>query len=195
VAEVSLHPETSVCAHPLLGNCPSEGSSPSGNCHPYDSTSVGNYRLEGSSSPGNYHDSSPIGQLPSGRFIPDWATSSLCFEEGSPYSRITVQITPVSGFQRFILNWVTIPRRLILNWATICPGVLIQNLMLVCFEKGNICSRIISPTLASGLPSMPRLKSSLYSGISTSRPTSTLRLNFSLHSGINTSRSSSTIRL
>jgi len=47
----------------------------SGNCHPY--SRVGNYYLKGSSQLGNNHASSPIGQLPSGRFIPDWDTASL----------------------------------------------------------------------------------------------------------------------
>ena len=100
---------TSIYLRVLLGSflirqLSSEKLIPIGNRHPQGSFPVGQlpsgrfipiWQLSGSS---------PIGQLSSRRFIPDWATTFVCaFWEGKPHSRIIAQ-TSISGFLRLILN-------------------------------------------------------------------------------------------
>ena len=120
-----------------------------------------------------------------------------CFKEGNLHSRISVQ-TPISGFQRLILNWSTAPRKTHLQMSNCLPAPqlrapLTQNLMFVHFEKKNSHWRIT--VSSSRLSSTPRLISSLHSEIGALQLSLTLRLKPSLHSETSTSWLSSSLRL
>jgi len=95
----------------------------------------------------------PIGQLPSGRFIPNLVSAFLC-SEGSPHS-ITIVQTSIFGFLRLILDRVTTPTEdstpiKQLSTQLYTWGLPTQNPLLVGFELGdphlrtiyiNICIR------------------------------------------------------
>jgi len=150
----------------------------SGNYHPYGSL-VGNYHPDHSSQLGSFLDSSLISQLPCEKFIPYWVTASLfMFWGGKPLSRIIVKTYlwvlkahPQLGNCSWKANpWLSNCRP---SFVTECSPHL--DPMLMSFEKGKPRSRMIEPTLASGLPtvhphlvelqsnnSTPWLKSSLH---------------------------------